>query len=147
MSIDFKTNQIIESGENNALESKRLLAPAMLKGLKGKCPNCGQGKMFRAYLKVADTCPTCSEVLSHHRADDAPPYITIVLVGHILIGIMLHLEMAWRVPPMVYIYTLIPLAVILPLLLLPPIKGAIVALQWAHKMHGFDPDFKEDDNQ
>lgn len=131
---------------SNTIQTKsaRSLAPAMRKGWSGKCPNCGQGKLFCAYLKVADTCSHCSEDFSHHRADDAPPYITIVIVGHILVGLMLHLEMAWSVPPMVYMYTLVPLAVILPLLLLPPIKGAIVALQWANRMHGFDSDFIED---
>ncbi|MCF6302852.1 MAG: DUF983 domain-containing protein [Devosiaceae bacterium] len=125
---------------NDDPATKRALKPAMLRGLRGKCPKCGKGKMFRAYLKVADACSKCAENLSHHRADDAPPYIIILLVGHILVGLMLHLEMAWRIPPMVYIYSLVPLAVILPLLLLPPVKGAIVGLQWANKMHGFDPD-------
>lgn len=134
----MSTTQIARSN------APRPLAPAMRKGWSGKCPNCGQGKLFRAYLKVADNCSTCNEDFSHHRADDAPPYITIVIVGHILVGLMLHLEMAWSVPPMVYIYTLVPLAVILPLLLLPPIKGTIVALQWANRMHGFDPNFAED---
>lgn len=117
---------------------KRPLIPAFTRGWSGKCPNCGTGKIFHSYLKVAHNCPHCAEDLNHHRADDAPPYITIVLVGHILVGLMLHLEMAWNVPPMIYVYTLVPLAVILPLLFLPPIKGVIVALQWAHRMHGFD---------
>ncbi len=132
------------TAQTKSKHAPRLLGAAMRKGWSGKCPNCGQGKLFRAYLKVSDNCSNCAEDFSHHRADDAPPYITIVIVGHILVGIMLHLEMAWSVPPMVYMYTLVPLAVILPLLLLPPVKGSIVALQWANRMHGFDPDFVED---
>ncbi len=128
-----------QSETDAQLLAKRPLAPAMLRGMKGKCPSCGEGKLYRAYLKVADRCEHCGENLSHHRADDAPPYITIFLVGHILVALILHLEMTWRIAPMVYIYSLVPLAVILPLLLLPPIKGAIVGLQWANRMHGFDP--------
>ena len=123
---------------------KRSVSQAMIRGLKGKCPSCGEGKLYRAYLKVTDKCTNCNEDLSHHRADDAPPYITIFLVGHLLVALMLHLEMAWRIAPMVYIYSLVPLAIILPLLLLPPVKGAIVGLQWANKMHGFDPNNEDD---
>ncbi len=140
MSVSIKTND----NDTTSATPKRDLMPALSRGWRGKCPNCGTGKIFRAYLKVSDTCSHCNEDLSHHRADDAPPYLTIVIVGHIIIGIMLHLEMAWHVPPMVYIYTLIPLAIILPLLLLPLIKGAIVALQWALFMHGFDPENQDD---
>ncbi|HHB83682.1 MAG TPA: DUF983 domain-containing protein, partial [Devosia sp.] len=140
MSVTIETN----ANDTGSANKKRPLMPALSRGWRGKCPNCGEGKIFRAYLKVSDSCPHCKENLSHHRADDAPPYLTIVIVGHILIGLMLHLEMVWHVPPMVYIYTLVPLSVILPLLILPLIKGAIVALQWALYMHGFDPHHTEE---
>jgi uncharacterized protein (DUF983 family) len=107
--------------------------------MMGRCPNCGQGKLFRGYLKVNDVCPVCGEELYHHRADDLPPYIAIVIVGHLLVGLMLELELRNAgVDPMWYIAILVPLAIILPLALLPPIKGAVVALQWANRMHGFD---------
>ncbi len=119
---------------------KRPLSTAMLRGAAGKCPRCGEGKLFSGYLKVTDECPVCHLNLSRHRADDAPPYITIVLVGHILVGLMLHLQIVWHIPPYAYLATLVPLAIILPLLLLPPIKGAIVGLQWANRMHGFGED-------
>lgn len=124
--------------------SDRHVGQAMWRGTKLKCPNCGQGHMFRAYLKVADACDNCGEVLSHHRADDFPPYIAILIVGHILIGLMVHLEMVWHLNPQIYLYTLVPLAVILPIIMLPSIKGAIVAMQWANRMHGFDPASRAD---
>ena len=123
---------------------RRPLARAMSRAILGKCPRCGEGKLFRGYLKVTDECPVCQLDLSCHRADDAPPYITIVIVGHILVGLMLHLQMFWRIPPYAYLATLVPLAVILPLVLLPFIKGAIVGLQWANRMHGFDQDENAD---
>lgn len=117
----------------------RPLLQAVGKGLRCRCPRCGQGKLFRAYLKVNDRCPVCGEELHHHRADDLPPYISIVILGHILVGLMLHMEMNMSVQPYVYLLIMVPLAVFLPLIMLPSIKGAVVSLQWANFMHGFDP--------
>ncbi|MEO8884342.1 MAG: DUF983 domain-containing protein [Devosia sp.] len=123
---------------------KRNLWQAIGRGAMCRCPNCGEGKLFRAYLKINDTCPVCGEELFHHRADDLPPYISIVIVGHILIGAMLEMEMRFNnVNPMYYVATLVPLAIVLPLALLPPIKGAVVGLQWANRMHGFDPSVRD----
>jgi len=116
---------------------QRSVAQAMWRGARCKCPHCGQGKMFRAYLKVADHCDACGEQLDLHRADDLPPYVAITIVGHILVLGMLHMEMIWHVSPLTYLYTMVPLAVILPLAMLPSIKGAIVGLQWANNMYGF----------
>ncbi len=115
----------------------RPLTSAMWRGARGKCPSCGKGHLFRAYLKVVDECDQCGTELHHQRADDVPAYITIVIVGHILVGLMLHLEMAWHVDPKMYLYTLVPAAVVLPLMMLPWVKGAAVGLQWALGMHGF----------
>ena len=123
----------------DSLESDRSLMPALLNGMRCKCPKCGEGSVFRAYLKVNDACPVCGEELHHHRADDLPPYIAIVIVGHIIVGAMLHMEMTMTVEPWVYMATMVPLALLLPLALLPSIKGAVVGLQWANRMHGFDP--------
>ncbi len=123
---------------------ERKVGQAMWRGTLCKCPHCGQGRMFRAYLKVADECNVCGEELSHHRADDFPPYIAIFIVGHLLVGIMLHMEMVMHVSPLTYLYTMVPLAIILPLLMLPSIKGAIVGLQWANRMYGFGPSYQAD---
>ena len=92
---------------------------------------------------MADTCPNCGEELFHHRADDFPPYIAIFIVGHVLVGAMLHMEMTQAASPMTYLLTLLPAAVILPLIMLPSIKGAVVGLQWAAGMHGFDPTVRD----
>jgi uncharacterized protein (DUF983 family) len=126
----------------------RSLAKAVWNGLKLRCPHCGKGRLFRAYLKVADTCEACGEELHHHRADDFPPYISIVIVGHLIVGLMLHLEMAYQdVAPWVYMVTMLPAAIVLPLAFLPSIKGAVVGLQWANKMYGFDPATRGEDPQ
>ena len=103
----------------------------MLRGAVLKCPACGTGAMFRRYLKVADACPHCGEELHHHRADDAPPYFAIVIVGHIVVGLVLRVEMAYRPALWVHAALWLPLTVILTLVVLPSIKGALVGLQWA----------------
>jgi uncharacterized protein (DUF983 family) len=117
---------------------------SLLRGAALKCPACGKGRMFHRYLKVSDACPHCAEELHHHRADDAPPYFTIVIVGHVVVSLVLMVEMAYRPPLWVHAALWLPLTVILSLLLLPPIKGALVGLQWALRMHGFDPNNKDD---
>ncbi|HEY8577127.1 MAG TPA: DUF983 domain-containing protein [Devosia sp.] len=116
---------------------ERHVGQAMWRGTLCKCPHCGKGKLFRAYLKVADECNVCGEQLNLHRADDFPPYIAITIVGHIIVFLMLHLDMTYHVQPITYVISMIPLAIILPLIMLPSIKGAIVGLQWANHMYGF----------
>lgn len=118
---------------------QRSVGQAVWNGMKLKCPHCGKGHLFRSYLKVAEKCDVCGEELHHHRADDFPPYIAILIVGHLIVGAMLHLEFSYEIAPWVYVATMVPAALILPLLMLPSIKGAIVGLQWAQRMHGFDP--------
>ncbi len=117
----------------------RSLWKAIGNGIACRCPHCGKGKLYRAYLKLNDTCSNCGEKLSSARADDFPPYIAIFIVGHVLIGWMLHAEMSGPVDPMMYVWTMIPAAIILPLIMLPSIKGAVIGLQWANYMYGFDP--------
>ena len=110
---------------------------AVLRGLRCKCPNCGEGAMFARYLKVADTCPKCEEELFHHRADDGPAYLTILIVGHI-IGFVIHfMWVQFRPEPWVMATTLSIAAVALSLFLLPRMKGMVVAIQWSRRMHGF----------
>jgi uncharacterized protein (DUF983 family) len=125
-------------------EDERPIFGSLLKGARLKCPACGKGAMFHRYLKVADSCPACGEELHHHRADDAPAYFTIVIVGHIVVSLVLAVEMAYRPELWVHMALWLPFTVVMTLLLLPPIKGALVALQWALRMHGFDPDSKDE---
>jgi uncharacterized protein (DUF983 family) len=117
---------------------KRDAWTAIKRGLNCRCPNCGEGKMFRAFLKTVETCAVCGEDLSHHRADDLPAYLVIVIVGHILVPIVLAVETNYA-PPLALQFALWPLlALLMSLALLQPVKGAIVGLQWAFRMHGFD---------
>jgi len=117
---------------------ERPTKPAMWKGLRKKCPNCGEGHLFDGYLKVVDECPICAEDLHHHRADDGPAYLTILVVGH-LIAPLIHITWThFRPEPLVMATIFTVFCVALSLFLLPRMKGFVVAIQWAKRMHGFD---------
>jgi uncharacterized protein (DUF983 family) len=124
---------------------KRNVGEAMRRGMLGRCPHCGKGRMFSAFLKVADHCDQCGEALHHHRADDMPPYITIVIVGHIIVTAILAVEQAMPLPPTLQLAIWLPATLVLTVALLQPVKGAIVGLQWALRMHGFNPAGDHDD--
>ena len=115
----------------------RPLWPAIWKGFRGKCPNCGSGPILKSYLKVRETCTVCREDLSHQRADDGPAYLTILLVGH-LMAPLLHITFTTFRPEPLVLFTIFAIGCIgLSLYLLPRLKGAIVGFQWARMMHGF----------
>ena len=120
-------------------QPRRDLWTAVKRGFVGRCPNCGQGKLFGKFLKVADHCEVCGEAFHHHRADDLPAYLAIVVVGHVIVALMMEFQLHGQMSPLTYLMILIPLAIVLALVLLQPIKGAVVGLQWANRMHGFDP--------
>src|SRR5262245_7260470 len=107
-------------------------------GFFGRCPHCGAGSLFSSYLEVAKSCGHCGEEFYHHRADDAPPYFALFLVGHIVVPLALIIEHLWHPPLVLHASLWVPLALLLTLMALPRIKGAIVALQWALRMHGFE---------
>jgi uncharacterized protein (DUF983 family) len=115
----------------------RSVNDALARGARQRCPACGEGPMFHAYLKVSEACPACGEELHHQRADDAPPYFTMIVVGHVVIAGVLLLEKAFAPESWVHLALWLPLTVALSLWLLPRIKGALVGLQWALRMHGF----------
>lgn len=111
--------------------------PAMWRGFRRRCPNCGEGALFTGYLKVADSCPACSEDLHHHRADDGPAYLTILVVGHLMAPLIHVAFTKFRPDPMVLATVFTVGCVALSLYLLPRLKGVVVAIQWARRMHGF----------
>jgi uncharacterized protein (DUF983 family) len=115
---------------------------ALRRGFIGRCPRCGTGRLFRAFLKVADHCPVCGEALHHHRADDAPAYFVILIVGHIVVPLALATEVMFSPPYWVHAALWLPLTIGLAIGLLQPVKGAIVGWQWANYMHGFDPGYE-----
>jgi uncharacterized protein (DUF983 family) len=116
---------------------ERPVGPALMRGWRRRCPGCGAGPMLRGYLKVRDTCPVCGEELHHHRADDGPAYLTILIVGHVMAPLILWAFTRWRPDPMTLAAVFSVGTVGLSLFLLPRLKGVLVAMQWAKRMHGF----------
>ena len=102
---------------------------AGLRGFRGRCPACGEGRMFRKFLKVNDACPACREELHHQRADDFPAYLVIVIVGHVLVPLVLAVETAFA--PAYWIHALLwgPAVIGMTVGLIQPVKGAVVAMQ------------------
>jgi len=126
-------------------QNDRSLMRAMGRGFMCKCPNCGQGKLFRKFLKVADSCDACGEEYHHHRADDLPAYLVIVIVGHIVVGAFMGLENVFQLSTWQHLAIWVPITLVMTIGLLQPVKGAVVGLQWALRMHGFSgkPDVLE----
>ena len=114
------------------------LAEAMWRGFKGRCPNCGEGRLFGRFLKVAHDCDHCGEELFHQRADDFPAYLVMVVVGHVVVPAILWIETNYTTPVWLSFVAYLPFTFVASLALLQPVKGAVVGLQWALRMHGFD---------
>ena len=109
----------------------------MFRGLGKKCPKCGRGRLFDGYVATAENCPSCGLSFAGHQADDAPPYITIMVVGHLAIPLALAMKQLFD-PPMWFQFALWgPVILIATFLFLPMAKGALIGLQWANYMHGF----------
>ena len=114
------------------------LSRALWRGFTMRCPNCGQASLFGRFLKVVDHCPACGEEYSHHRADDFPPYLVMVVLGHLVVPIALAIEVAYALPIWLQYLIWLPLVAAGAIALLQPTKGAVVALQWHAGMHGFE---------
>ncbi|MGH6776539.1 MAG: DUF983 domain-containing protein [Bradyrhizobium sp.] len=111
---------------------------AIKRGFRRRCPCCGEGKLFRAFLKADDHCSACGLDFASHRADDLPAYLVIVIVGHVVVMTALLIETNFAPPVALQLAIYLPLTLVLASLLLQPVKGAVVGLQWALRMHGFD---------
>ena len=120
------------------LVEKRDVWPAMKRGFRGRCPRGCEGKLFRAFLKVDNTCSACGLDFTPHRADDLPAYLVIVIVGHLVVPLALMIETEYSPPVWLQLSIYLPMTLMLSLLLLQPVKGAVIGLQWALRMHGFD---------
>ena len=117
--------------------SERPTRAALIRGWHRRCPNCGKGALCVGYLTVAAACTDCGQDFSAQRADDGPAYLTILIVGHLMAPLFLWSFFRWQPSPAVMITVFVTGTVALSLYLLPRLKGAMVALQWAKRMHGF----------
>lgn len=104
------------------------LLTAVGRGIIGRCPACGQTRAFRGYLAVVPACLACGAPLGAVRADDAPPYFTIFIAGHIIIPLLFWTDRAYEPPIWLMSAIFLPLTLILCLALLRPVKGATLGL-------------------
>ncbi len=107
------------------------LIPSILRGLKQRCPACGKGALFWRYLKVNERCPSCDHDLARYPADDGPAYLTILLVGHLVVAPLLLFPIVWESPPLYSIPILLTALLTVTLLLLPRVKGGWIGLMYA----------------
>ncbi|TCL70447.1 DUF983 domain-containing protein [Rhizobium sp. BK251] len=129
-----RSDRIIQYGQ---AEGERPIGRSIMRGLACKCPACGEGRLFRAFLKPVDHCATCGEAMFHHRSDDLPPYLVILVLGHVIVGGYMMTDMVYPLPLWLTLSIWAPITVITALLCIQPIKGGVIGLQWAMRMHGF----------
>ena len=122
---------------------KRDLWSCLKRGFRGHCPRCDEGKLFRAFLKIDSRCSVCGLDFTPHRADDAPAYLAIAIVGHIVVPFVLLIATDYSPPMGLQLVIYLPLTAMMSLALLQPVKGAVVGLQWALRMSGFDDNAPE----
>jgi uncharacterized protein (DUF983 family) len=101
------------------------------RGLAGRCPNCGEGRLFSGYLKVEPRCEACGHDISRYRADDGPAYFTILIVGHLFVAPLLCFSFIWTWNPLLVVALTCPAILAITLLMLPRVKGAVIGAQWA----------------
>jgi uncharacterized protein (DUF983 family) len=124
--------------EHTDQREKRETWTAIRHGFQSRCPRCGRGRLFKAFLKPVAHCSICGEDYTHQRADDLPAYLSIVVVGHIAVGGFMLTDQSVSWSSWVHLAIWAPLTLILALVSIQPIKGAVIGWQWAARMHGFN---------
>lgn len=126
------------------INQERRKRSAIWRGMQGRCPECGEKTLWLKYLKVQNHCSACGLHLGGHQADDAPPYFTIFIVGHVIVPIALIVERLYTPPLYIHALLFTVLAVLVSLISLPIVKGGVVGLQWALRLHGFASEISEE---
>lgn len=101
------------------------------RGAALRCPNCGKGHLFRRFLKLSERCEYCGVDNSIYPSDDAPPYLTLVLTGHVIVPLYMAIERAYAPPAWLSASIWLPLTAVMSILLLPYMKGGVVGFCWA----------------
>lgn len=107
------------------------------RAMAGRCPRCGAARLFARFLKPEAACPSCRQDWTPQRADDFPAYIAILVTGHVLAPVIIWLVTDFDLAPGALAAIILPLAVAMMIGMLQPAKGAVIALQWWHGLHGF----------
>lgn len=115
------------------------------RGLAQRCPSCGKGEIYGRYLKVRPACEACGQDLARYPADDGPAYLTILLIGHLIVGPALFFPVVWETPPQISLPIILGVLTVVTLLALPRVKGGWIGLMYAlqvsdrdHRLHTAD---------
>ena len=111
---------------------------AARRGLLGRCPGCGKTPLFKAYLKQVQACPACHAEFGRIRADDAAPWATIIVIGHIFLPLVFFLDLDARLPLWASLLAYAGLLSLLALVLLPRAKGLFIGLLWVTRAPGVE---------
>jgi len=114
------------------------LKTAALRALRGRCPCCGEGKLMRSYLKQVEQCSVCGEQFGQIRADDAAPWLTIIVVGHIFLPLAFMLDWSWM-PTWAAMISMSTLFAVIALAILPRAKMLFLAILWQTRAPGYKP--------
>ncbi|MEX0853039.1 MAG: DUF983 domain-containing protein [Bauldia sp.] len=107
--------------------------PVTATGLHGRCPRCGEGRLFAGFLTVAPACQACGLDFSFVDSGDGPAVFIMMIVGFIVVGLALVVEFTLQPPYWVHVVLWVPLVLGLSLGLLRPLKGLLIAHQYKHK--------------
>ena len=124
---------------SESLLPQRDLRIALIRGLRGQCPSCGEAPLFGRFLKPVAHCPACSQDWTVQTADDLPAYLVVLLLGHLIVPFVVELNLHADVSMEIQMLLWPSLALVLSLLLIQPMKGMVIGLQWARRMQGFAP--------
>ncbi|WP_367192318.1 DUF983 domain-containing protein [Amorphus sp. 3PC139-8] len=107
--------------------------PATQTGLAGRCPRCGEGKLFDGFLSIRERCPVCGLDFRFIDSGDGPAVFVILIVGFLVVGLALVMEVLWQPPIWVHLIVLGPLTLGLSLGMIRPLKGVMIAQQYQTK--------------
>jgi uncharacterized protein (DUF983 family) len=110
---------------------------ALSTGLRCRCPSCGEGPLFQGFLTVRSRCPVCGVDLSAQDSGDGPVAFIVLIVGAIVVGLALLVEVSYSPPVWLHLLLWLPLTMILVLALMRPFKAILIALQYKHRRHDF----------
>lgn len=109
----------------------RKIWPAVFNGLRCRCPKCGEGKLYPAFIEQVDVCGHCGEPLGTYNVGLLLPFVVIMTVAHVLIAVILAMEVSGKNSSGTYLTVLVPLSVIIPFALLRSVKGGLIGILWA----------------
>ena len=107
--------------------------PPISTGLAGRCPRCGQGRLFNGFIAVAPSCQVCGQDFAFADSGDGPAIFVMLLGGFLIVGLALLVEVAWEPPYWLYLIVFLPLTLVVCLGMLRPLKGVLIALQYRNK--------------